>query len=221
MLRRPEPEELMDEPAQAEAYARADFSEPNAAFVAHFEAEFPGFAGATIADLGCGPGDIALRLARRYPAARVTGIDGAAAMLAQARDALAREPALAVRVRFEQALLPLESPRRHDAVVSNSLLHHLADPAALWHTARRCGRPGAALLVMDLARPESEAAARQIVDTHAAGEPEILRRDFHLSLLAAYEPAEVEVQLAAAGLAGIRVRMVSDRHWLAAGRLPS
>ncbi len=40
------------------------------------------------------------------------------------------------------------------------------------------------------------------------------------ALLAAFTPEEVRQQLAAAGLGDIRVRGVSDRHWLAAGRLP-
>ena len=66
MQRIPEPE-LMDEFDQARAYAAADFSEPNERFVELFLATFPGFDRGTILDLGCGPGDIALRLAGRLP----------------------------------------------------------------------------------------------------------------------------------------------------------
>jgi SAM-dependent methyltransferase len=221
MQRTPEPE-LMDHPAQALAYARADFSEPHSAFVLHFAAAFSEFAAGTIVDFGCGPGDITLRLAAANPAARLIGIDGAGAMLALAREALAARPALVERVRFVHGMigaLPGEIAGV-DAVVCNSLLHHLPDPAVLWRAARGVARAGAALLVMDLARPDSEAEAARIVDTHAAGEPAILREDFHNSLLAAFTPAEVRVQLAAAGLPGVDVRRVSDRHWLATGRLP-
>ena len=53
-----------------------------------------------------------------------------------------------------------------------------------------------------------------------ASEPAVLREDFHTSLVAAYTPQEVRLHLAAPGLAGLEVRRVSDRHWLAAGRLP-
>ncbi len=221
MQRRPEPE-LMDDPAQALAYARADFDEPNTAFVEHFCAAFPDFAGGAVVDLGCGPGDIVLRLAARHPRARVTGIDGARAMLLLAGEALAAKPGLAPRVRFVHAMLDdlPDGIRDADAVVSNSLLHHLPDPALLWRTVRQVGRRGTALLVMDLARPDSPADAAHIVATYADGEAEVLREDFYNSLLAAYTPEEVRQQLAAAGLGGIEVRSVSDRHWLASGRLP-
>ena len=85
MERTPEPE-LMDEPDQAWAYARADFEEVNTGFVAQLRAQFPDLADdAALLDLGCGPGDIPLRLARTFPRARVVGVDGAEAMLALAR----------------------------------------------------------------------------------------------------------------------------------------
>jgi ubiquinone/menaquinone biosynthesis C-methylase UbiE len=213
--------ELMDDAAQALAYARADFAEPNGRFVEEFDRRFPGFGAGRIADLGCGPGDIVIRLARRYPRAGLVGVDGADAMLAHARAALAADPALRARVSFELGLLPA-APRGaavFDAIVSNSLLHHLPDPDVLWTTVRRIGRPGAAVMVMDLARPASREHAAGIVAQYAADEPEVLREDFYNSLLAAFEPAEVEAQLARAGLAGFTVGMVSDRHWLASGRL--
>jgi hypothetical protein len=49
---------------QAEAYAVADFAEVNARFVESFRMRFPTFGRGTIVDLGCGPADIAIRLAR-------------------------------------------------------------------------------------------------------------------------------------------------------------
>jgi hypothetical protein len=91
-------EELMDVPLQAESYAGADFSEPNSKFVAHFADKFPAFQGHHILDLGCGPGDIMVRLAARYPQARVIGLDGADAMLDIARKVILQHTALANRV---------------------------------------------------------------------------------------------------------------------------
>ena len=49
MQRVPEPE-LMDDPAQALAYAGADFSEPHQAFVAHFRERFPDFHSGSVLD---------------------------------------------------------------------------------------------------------------------------------------------------------------------------
>ncbi len=221
MQRRLEPE-LMDEFEQARAYAAADFAEPNERFVSHCDAE-PGFpARGAVLDLGCGPGDIVLRLARRRPALTVHGLDGSAAMLRFAADALAREPTLQSRVQFILGVLPgvaLPLPR-YDAVVSNSLLHHLHDPGVLWGAVREAGAPGAVVVVMDLFRPPSPGAAQEIVDAYAGEEPEVLQRDFYNSLCAAFEPDEVRAQLDACGLGALGVRTVSDRHLLVAGRLP-
>jgi hypothetical protein len=72
---------------------------------------------------------------------------------------------------------------------------------------------------VELFRPENQAAARQLVEAYASGEPEILRRDFYNSLLAAFEPPEVEAQLAAAGLDGLSVTVISDRHLVVHGTI--
>ncbi len=222
MQRIPEAE-LMDEFEQARAYAEADFSEPNERFVDLFATEFPAFRAGTVLDLGCGPGDITLRLARRNAGLQLDGLDGSQPMLAFGEARLRGDPDLASRVRFVRGMLPgARLPRsRYDAVVSNSLLHHLHDPQVLWRAVLALGAPGAAVLIMDLYRPASTVAAREIVETYAGGEPEVLRQDFYNSLCAAFDPAEVRGQLASCGLGMLEVRTVSDRHLLVAGRLPA
>jgi ubiquinone/menaquinone biosynthesis C-methylase UbiE len=219
--RTPEPE-LMDDPAQARAYAAADFAEPHERFVALLRARLPGLAPSGRAlDLGCGPGDPTLRLARALPRWQIDGVDGSPAMLALGREAAARA-GLAARVRFHEARLPEAKPAlaatRFDLVFSNSLLHHLGHPAVLWDAVRRFAAPEAAVFVMDLLRPESVEAARALVAQYAAQGAEVLRRDFFHSLCAAYRPDEVARQLEWAGLGALRIEIVSDRHWIAWGR---
>lgn len=212
--------EVMDDPAGAEAYARADFSEVNQAFVDRFLAAFPAAARGRVVDLGCGPADIPLRLARTAPGIRVVAADASAPMLARAREALAGA-GLADRVSLVHGRvpgLPLK-PGSFDAVISNSILHHLPDPAPFWAELRRLARPGAAVFVMDLFRPESPERAREIVEGAAKDEHPILKQDFYNSLLAAFTLAEVKVQLAAAELKPLRARIISDRHWLVTGTL--
>ena len=223
MHRIPEPE-LMNDPAQAQAYAQADFSEPNGLFVDTFAARFPAFSGGLVVDLGCGPADIAVRLARRFPACRVVALDGAPRMLALA-DGLVAAARLQDRVvtsvcRFGQDPVPAALAAAADAVVSNSLLHHLHNPQELWRWVRACARPGAAVLVMDLLRPVDVAAARGLVECHAADEAEVLKADFYRSLLAAYRLEEVVRQLQRADLADFEVAQISDRHLLVCGMAP-
>ena len=133
----------------------------------------------------------------------------------------AADPALAGRIRLVRALLPAPdlTAAGYDLVVSNSLLHHLHDPGVLWNTVKHAGRRGARVVVMDLFRAGSPAAAADIVARYAGAEPEVLRNDFYNSLLAAFTPDEVRAQLGAAGLDHFTVTIVSDRHLLVAGTL--
>jgi ubiquinone/menaquinone biosynthesis C-methylase UbiE len=216
-------EELMGALRNARAYADADFSEPNAKFLALFSDRFPAFDGRQIIDLGCGPADITIRLAERYPQARVVGVDGADAMLDIARERIGEHPSLAERVRVSKWYMgkeayPLDQEQFH-AVVSNSLLHHMDDPRDFWNAVRACAAPHAAVLVMDLIRPQSLREAETIVEKYSGEEPEILKGDFLNSLRAAYRPAEIEQQLARAAMTSLRVEVVSDRHCIAYGFL--
>ena len=214
--------ELMDTAAQAEAYARADFTAPHQRFVDLFAEMFPGLdLQGFVLDLGCGPGDVALRFARAHPHCQIHGVDGAPAMLEAARICHARHPGLRDRVRLFEGRLPeaiLPRPR-YEAVISNSLLHHLADPYVLWTSVRRWAGPGAPVFIMDLRRAESVEDAQRLTDLYAAGEPAVLRNDFFHSLLAAFTPDEIREQLRIAGLGRLRVELPSDRHVLIWGTL--
>lgn len=221
MERIPEPAELMNDPEQARAYALADFEEPHEQFVSEFKRRFedlptPGRA----LDLGCGAADVTIRFARAFPACRLDGVDGAPAMLSHGRRAVI-EAGLQGRITLIEGRLPDArlSRERYDCVISNSLLHHLADPQALWHTVREHGKRDAAVFVMDLMRPASPAALQSLVARHAGDESEMLRRDFLNSLMAAYRPDEVGRQLNDAGLGTLRVEAASDRHLVVWGRL--
>jgi ubiquinone/menaquinone biosynthesis C-methylase UbiE len=211
----PEPE-LMDDQRQSIAYAKADFSASNQLFVDSLIRNVPTDLRSAV-DIGCGPGDVVIRLARAEPGLRITAIDGSAPMIALARDAV-RTAGLEDRVTLMQGLIPgvLLEDHAYDAILSKDLLHHLPDPSVLWREARRLGRSGAVVHVMDLVRPPSPAEARRIVDSVAASEDPILQEDFYNSLCAAFTLDEVREQLVAAGLS-LGVAKVSDRHMLISG----
>jgi SAM-dependent methyltransferase len=218
MERIPEPE-LMNEAEQAAAYACADFEQPHARFIELFRETFPDAAVAgAVLDLGCGPGDITIRFVHAFPRCEVHGVDGAAAMLAHGLRRVERE-GLGGRVRLIEGYLPGAALPRdgYDTVISNSLLHHLRDPMVLWETLKQYANPGARVFIMDLLRPADREQAQALVDEYAAGEPDILRHDFFHSLLAAYRIDEVNDQLRRAGLAGLAVEQISDRHLLVHG----
>jgi ubiquinone/menaquinone biosynthesis C-methylase UbiE len=215
MKRIPEPE-LMNEAEQAHAYAQADFAEPHDRCIELLKNALPNLPPTGEAlDLGCGPADITLRLARAFPGWSIDGLDGSPAMLNYGHKAVQRA-GLTEQITLWEAYLPQgEAPRdRYDLIFSNSLLHHLATPTVLWESIHRWAKPNAAIFVMDLMRPDTIQTAAQIVKQNAAAEPEILQRDFYNSLLAAYRIDEVQALLQEAHLGGLAVESVSDRHFI-------
>ena len=209
--------ELMDDPAQAEAYAATDFSTENQGFVERFKEYFPEFSQGTVLDLGCGPGDIPIRFATLYPTCQVIGVDASAPMIHLGEQAV-KQARLCDRITLRcERYDEVAGARIADAVISNSLLHHLPNPLQFWQNLRKLVKPGAPVLVMDLLRPESTAAAQAIVDRYAEGAPDILRRDFYNSLLAAFTEDEVTTQLARMNLTRLLIDIPDDRHWVVGG----
>lgn len=220
MMQRVPEAELMTAQEQARAYAEADFEEANALFVSRFRQCFGGSVQGQALDLGCGPADIVCRLALSYPALCFDAVDGAAAMLAWAERRVEARGA-ADRIRLLQRHLPCRDlpDERYQVIISNSLLHHMRDPDDLWAMIAAYGDSGARVMVMDLLRPASVAAARALEQAYAADAPPVLRQDFFNSLLAAYRPEEVADQIQRSGLKGLAVDVISDRHWLVSGQL--
>jgi ubiquinone/menaquinone biosynthesis C-methylase UbiE len=218
MKRVPEPE-LMDDPEQALAYCRADFEEPHSKFIkllVGFRSQVGHID--TILDMGCGTGDITFRVGRAFPDSVIDAIDGSAAMLDYAKEGLKKSPELEGRVHFIHGMIQEFAPgKSYDLIVSNSLLHHLSDPAHFWRAAKRLSASGTGVFIMDLLRPGTAGEARRLVETYSPDEPEILKRDFYNSLLAAFEIGEVKQQLEEAGLGGFETARASDRHLIVYG----
>ena len=211
--------EVMEGDEQARVYANADFAEENQGFVDQFLTLYPDLREGTVLDLGCGPADIPIRLLRSRPALRVTAVDASGPMLYWAEEAV-RQAGLGDRIqlicgRFQD--LQLDSPA--DAVISNSLVHHVPNAFQFWYAVKTCAKPGAPVLVMDLLRPETPEEARALVDQYAADEPEQLRHDFYHSLLSAFTEDEIAAQLAEMYLSRLLIDVPDDRHWLVSGRV--
>jgi len=218
MERIPE-QDLMDSVEQAKAYAEADFSEPHNAFVEHFKLRFPDFVAGDVLDLGCGTADVIIRFARSFPRTKIFGVDGAQAMLDIGLQNV-QHSNLSHQIQLQRCVLPDSelSNKQFDAVISNSLLHHLSDPFIMWNTVKSCAREHAPIFIMDLFRPDSEERAREIVRLHATDAPELLKKDFYNSLLAAYTIDEIYEQIEISELDNLTVEIVSDRHIIIWGK---
>ncbi len=227
MERTPEPD-LMNEKAQALAYAQADFSEPHDKFVTLFKEYYSRESKLSpeealtgnVLDLGCGPADVIVRFANRFTKCNILAVDGADIMLEHARE-LVNEAGLVDRITLQKVYLP-DEPIKHldyQAIISNSLLHHLKDPQSLWKVVNKYAKKGTFIFIMDLMRPRNEFGARELVAEYASDEPEILKQDFYNSLLASYTIGEVEEQLERERLIELKVLPVSDRHMVIHGYL--
>lgn len=214
--------ELMIDPAQVQAYAQASFGDSNQRFVEGLAATYPDHC-QRVLDLGCGPGDIPIRLAQWVPQAHIVAVDGAAPMLDLARQAVATA-GLDDRIHLHQGLLPgLEqdptiAAHPFTVIMSKDMLHHLPDPMALWQQIRALVQAPTDIYVMDLMRPDTPEQAEATVEAVTPDAPAVLKEDFYNSLRAAFTPAELRQQLAAAGLP-LEVKAVSDRHQLVWGQL--
>jgi len=103
-----------------------------------------------VLEVGSGPGELALGIARRLPGGEVVGIDLASAMIERAAQRARSERDARVRfVLADAAVLPLPDGS-FDVVVSTLSLHHWAAPAAVFAEIARVLRPGGVALIYDL-----------------------------------------------------------------------
>jgi len=146
--------EAVDDPAVAAAYGRVAAT-PQMALMRRLMARRAVHLcpAGEAADIGCGPGQLVIELARQTPHLHITGVDLAAEMLAQAQENAARA-GVGAQVAFrlgDANRLPFDDGSL-DLVVSTLSLHHWADPVAVLNEIQRVLAPGGAFLIADLRR---------------------------------------------------------------------
>ncbi len=217
--------ELMVDSLQVKAYAEADFDRSDDALVNRLENYLCGFrqkidSSTLFVDLGCGPGNITERLAKRWPSAKVLGIDASDPMLSIAKRRKDHETSLSHLKGLSYYSLDLSKINNEfadlgisaDVLVSNSLLHHLHDPSCFWKVNSYFANPGSAVFHRDLRRPSSIDKALALQRKYLADSPAVLICDFLASLQAAFTVKEVQHQLKLAGLEYLKVEEVEDRY---------
>lgn len=105
-------------------------------------------------DLGCGTGAVLAGL--RRVCSRVIGVDGSSAMLDLCKNRMARGGGCEVSLRIgELTHLPL-ADREADFACINLVLHHLANPGAVFAEIRRILAPGGILFIADFLKHNDE-----------------------------------------------------------------
>ena len=213
MLSRVLEPEVMDTQDVATDYDSMDHSVVNRRFAADFLALPSNDTGLTL-DVGTGTAQIPIELCKQSPTIRIVAIDLADEMLKLARRN-AERAGFEQRIRVEKANgRTMEYPDGHySAVVSNSIIHHIPEPAECFAEMVRVCAPGGRLFVRDLVRPDSEMELRQLVITYAGEANPHQRQLFADSLHAALTVAEVQSIIGALGFAPETVSQSSDRHW--------
>ena len=214
--------EVMDRPDEARDYDAMDFAVVNGQFVADFIAAHGSGRGGEILDVGTGPARIAITLCRADRGLRVLGIDLAGAMLDLGRRNVA-DAELTDRIRFARGdakNLPFPDGR-FEAVIANTIVHHIPDPVLALAEMVRLVAEGGTLFIRDLARPDDDAQVDALVERHTAGEPIAARALFRDSLRAALTLDEVRSTITGLGLDAGDVVMTSDRHWTWIWRKPA
>lgn len=202
--------EYMDTDEEADGYDAMDHSGPNQSFLDRL-LELK--AGGYVLDIGTGPGHLPLMVCEAVEGARVLGVDAASKMIAIAeRHRLASKHADRIEYRIGDAKGLDFGDDTFDTVYSNTILHHIPDPVPFLREAYRVLRPGGALLIRDLFRPDSPDEVAKLVDQHAEGANPYQRELFRASLCAAFRPDELVELAKTAGLQGHEVIVDTDRH---------
>lgn len=202
----------MDSADDAAEYDRMDHSAVNSLFVADLLAT--GFESGDVLDVGTGTALIPIELCRRLSQCRVMAIDASASMLERARYRVAAAE-LAARIQLSKVdakRMPFDDGR-FDAMISNSIVHHIPEPIEVLREIVRVGRPGAFIFVRDLMRPETKETVDVLVATYAGMESDRARQLFADSLRAALSLPEIRGLVAELGYDPEHVTCTSDRHW--------
>ena len=99
------------------------------------------------------------------------------------------------------------------AVMSNSIVHHIPEPLDVIKEIARVAAAGAAIFVRDLLRPDDNSTVEHLVKTYAGNANSHQQKMFEESLRAALTLDEVKEMVRQLGFDPAQVRQNSDRHW--------
>lgn len=196
--REPEPELVMENVEQIQAFELAGREDGILAFIYLYQSlqimplVRPG---ERVLDLGCGPANQLVQVARLNPRAHFIGLDASDVMLARARETVVRCGVANVNlVAGDMTTLEQFADVSFDCVISTMSLHHLPDERALsaaMRAARRVLKPGGGLYLVDFGRLRRLATQRFFAEDRSDAQPEKFTRDYFNSLRAAFSVDEL------------------------------
>lgn len=224
--------EVMDTHDEAEDYDAMDHAAVNGAFCDAVLALRPN--ASWVLDLGTGTARIPITFCSKNARLKVVGTDLASHMIRVAqRNVQNAGFSERITLRLDDAKAPTiasEPFEPFDIVCSNSVVHHLPDPAAALAAWWARVPPGALFFVRDLLRPTTTAEVAALVEKHggkapAKGDPARASYDrqlelFRASLCAALRVDEVSRIVAGLGIPESAVSQTSDRHYTIAYEKP-
>lgn len=217
--------EVMDTVSEAVDYNSMDHSTVNRVFVDDFLAAIGNFFNTgpvQIFDAGTGTALIPLELVRRDVPVMITASDLAEQMLIVAAENVSAAGCdKSIRlVRSDCKQLP-DASETYDAVISNSIIHHIPEPRLVLAELWRILKPGGLLFVRDLMRPADLPMLEWLVETYAGQANLHQKQMFRDSLHAALTVVEVGDMLQELGIPDDSVQATSDRHWTINIRKPT
>ena len=219
MLQRVLEPEVMDSAEEAHDYDTMDHSHVNRQFVSDLLQQRDDFQ--SVLDVGTGTAQIPIELCTRHSKVHITAIDMAEHMLRVGQQNLERA-GLTGRIhlrRCDAKRMPF-ADGTFDAVISNSIVHHIPEPFAVFAEMVRVVKASGLLFVRDLLRPADEAALSDLVRGYAGDANAHQQKMFADSLHAALTLDEVRELAARLGFDRASVQQTSDRHWTFAAIAP-
>lgn len=204
--------EVMDTWLEATAYDAMDFLGVNTLFAAEAIELDPN--AVKILDAGTGTARIPILMCQERSQYLITAVDLAQSMLIIGRSNV-ESAQLTQRIRLERVdtkRMPYPD-LEYDMVISNSLVHHLPDPLSFFQEVKRLIKPGGAILIRDLIRPETNEQIEDLLSQFARNYDSHQQALFRDSLKAALTLDEVQALLDRVNIPQIELDRSSDLHW--------
>jgi ubiquinone/menaquinone biosynthesis C-methylase UbiE len=212
----PEPDLVMDTPAQIEAFAACGREDGVLAPIYFFNALHAANTirpGGTVLDLACGPCNQLAQIARLHPQCRFIGVDASANMLALGEAYLDQRGIRNVLLEEgDICVLDMLADASIDSVTCTLSLHHLPDTNALMQTmraVRRVLKPGGGIYLSDFGRLKRAATQHYFAHDRQENQPPQFTADFLNSMKAAFSVDELGraiSQLGTLGPSGDRIQ---------------